>query len=58
MTVARGDTLGKIAAARKPANATLEQTIVAIYQANRSQITDPDMIYPGQVFVVPSIVQN
>jgi nucleoid-associated protein YgaU len=26
----------------------------AIYEANRSQITDPDMIYPGQVFVVPA----
>jgi nucleoid-associated protein YgaU len=29
-----------------------------IYQANRSQIADPDLIYPGQVFVVPKIVQN
>src|SRR5262249_38794395 len=26
----------------------------AIYQANKSQITDPDLIYPGQVFVVPA----
>ena len=26
----------------------------AIYEANRSQITDPNLIYPGQVFVVPS----
>lgn len=24
-----------------------------IYEANRSQIADPDLIYPGQVFVVP-----
>ncbi|MBX6323142.1 MAG: LysM peptidoglycan-binding domain-containing protein, partial [Rhodospirillaceae bacterium] len=26
----------------------------AIYDANKSQIADPDLIYPGQVFVVPS----
>jgi nucleoid-associated protein YgaU len=25
-----------------------------IYEANRGQIGDPDLIYPGQVFVVPS----
>ena len=25
-----------------------------IYQANRGQIRDPDLIYPGQVFVIPS----
>ena len=24
-----------------------------IYQANRTQIRDPDLIYPGQVFVIP-----
>jgi nucleoid-associated protein YgaU len=24
-----------------------------IYEANRGQIGDPDLIYPGQVFVVP-----
>jgi len=24
-----------------------------IYQANKSQIRDPDLIYPGQIFVVP-----
>ncbi len=29
-----------------------------LYQANRSQIADPDLIYPGQVFVVPKIVKN
>ncbi len=25
-----------------------------IYQANKKQIRDPDLIYPGQIFVVPS----
>jgi hypothetical protein len=30
----------------------LEYTI--IYQANRDQIRDPDLIYPGQVFTVPA----
>ena len=25
-----------------------------IYEANRSQITDPDLIHPGQIFVVPA----
>ena len=24
-----------------------------IYDANRAQIRDPDLIYPGQVFVIP-----
>ena len=26
-----------------------------IYQANRDQIRDPDLIYPGQVFKAPGI---
>ncbi len=25
-----------------------------IYQANQGQIRDPDLIYPGQIFVVPT----
>lgn len=27
---------------------------VVIYQANKEQISDPDLIYPGQVFEIPS----
>jgi nucleoid-associated protein YgaU len=27
---------------------------VHIYEANQAQIRDPDLIYPGQVFEVPS----
>ncbi|MBD3765996.1 MAG: LysM peptidoglycan-binding domain-containing protein, partial [Rhodobacterales bacterium] len=27
---------------------------VRVYEANRSQIRDPDLIYPGQVFTVPA----
>jgi nucleoid-associated protein YgaU len=27
---------------------------VEIYQANRSQIRDPNLIYPGQVLAVPA----
>lgn len=25
-----------------------------IYQANREQIRDPDLIYPGQIFALPA----
>ena len=55
VTVARGDTLGKIAAANKPGNATLEQTIVAIYQANRSAFIDnnPNLIRQGRTLAIP-----
>ncbi|MCH7888023.1 MAG: LysM peptidoglycan-binding domain-containing protein [Proteobacteria bacterium] len=28
---------------------------VMIYEANRDQIRDPDLIYPGQIFVLPTI---
>ncbi|MBS0564700.1 MAG: LysM peptidoglycan-binding domain-containing protein, partial [Proteobacteria bacterium] len=27
---------------------------VRVYEANKDQIRDPDLIYPGQVFTVPS----
>jgi hypothetical protein len=26
-----------------------------IYQANREQIRDPDLIYPGQIFATPGV---
>jgi nucleoid-associated protein YgaU len=26
---------------------------VRVYEANKTQIRDPDLIYPGQVFTVP-----
>jgi nucleoid-associated protein YgaU len=29
-----------------------------IYQANKTQITDPDLIYPGQVFKLPASASN
>ena len=28
---------------------------VLIYEANRDQIRDPDLIYPGQIFVLPTV---
>ena len=30
----------------------------AIYQANRDKIKDPDMIHPGQEFIIPEISEN
>jgi nucleoid-associated protein YgaU len=27
---------------------------VQVYEANKDKIRDPDLIYPGQVFVIPS----
>jgi pilus assembly protein FimV len=55
VTVARGDSLGKIAAAKKPADATLEQTIIAIYQANRSAFigNNPNLIREGRTLSIP-----
>ena len=26
-----------------------------IYEANQANIRDPDLIYPGQVFIVPKV---
>jgi nucleoid-associated protein YgaU len=49
-TVAKGDTLGKIAerllgkAGRYP----------EIFEANRDQLKNPDLIHPGQVLTIPA----
>lgn len=44
-----GNSLWRIARATLGAGAAY----TVIYEANRAQIRDPDLIYPGQVFVVP-----
>lgn len=31
---------------------------VQIYEANRDQIRDPDLIYPGQVFAIPDLAEE
>ncbi|WP_162913043.1 LysM peptidoglycan-binding domain-containing protein [Rhodospirillaceae bacterium SYSU D60014] len=46
-----GNSLWRIA--RQSYGRGIQYTV--IFEANRPQIADPDLIYPGQVFVVPSI---
>lgn len=48
-TVARGDSLWRIS--RNVFGHGIRYT--SIYQANASEIRDPNLIYPGQVFVLP-----
>ncbi len=48
-TVTRGDSLWRIS--RKTLGYGIRYTL--IYQANAKQIRDPNLIYPGQVFVLP-----
>ena len=48
-TVQSGDTLGSIAK-RMLGNAS---SYMEIFNANRDQLTDPDMIRPGQVLKIP-----
>lgn len=50
-TVERGDSLWRIS--RKLLGHGMRYT--SIYEANASQIRDPDLIYPGQVFVMPKV---
>jgi len=50
VVVQPGNSLWRIA--RRVYGEGLRYTV--IYEANREQIRDPDMIYPGQVFVMPS----
>jgi nucleoid-associated protein YgaU len=49
-TISRGDSLWRIS--RLSYGAGTRYAI--IYQANRKQIRNPNLIYPGQVFVVPT----
>lgn len=49
-TVARGDSLWRIS--RRLYGQGVRYTV--IYEANQQQIRDPDLIYPGQVFVTPA----
>lgn len=49
ITVQPGNTLWAISQARYGAG----ERYVVIYNANRSQIRDPDLIYPGQIFALP-----
>jgi nucleoid-associated protein YgaU len=52
--VERGDSLWRIS--RKVYGRGTRYT--QIYEANAVQIRNPDLIYPGQIFVVPSSVAN
>jgi nucleoid-associated protein YgaU len=49
VTIARGDNLWRIS--RKTYGRGMRYTV--IYDANTDQIRDPDLIYPGQIFVMP-----
>lgn len=48
-TVRKGDTLSHIAKAHYGAASKWQQ----IYEANRDQLDDPDLIHPGQVLRIP-----
>lgn len=50
-TVQRGDSLSKIAQERYGDGTRWK----AIFEANRDQITNPDLIQPGQVLKIPSL---
>ena len=49
--VKRGNSLWRIA--REVYGAGIQYTV--IYEANRKQIRNPDLIYPGQIFFVPDV---
>lgn len=51
-TVVKGDSLSKIAQREYGAASKWH----AIYEANRDQIKDPDLIHPGQVLTLPDNV--
>jgi nucleoid-associated protein YgaU len=48
--VSRGDSLWRIS--RRIYGHGIRYTV--IYDANQDQIRNPDLIYPGQVFVLPN----
>jgi nucleoid-associated protein YgaU len=52
-TVSRGDSLWRIS--RKTYGSGYRYTV--IHEANQEQIRDPDLIYPGQIFVLPKLNQ-
>ena len=52
--VARGDNLWRIS--KRIYGQGLRYTV--IFGANTPQIRDPDLIYPGQVFVLPGDTQS
>jgi len=52
-TVVRGDNLWNIA--KKPAHYGNGFAWPKIYNANRDQIKNPDLIYPKQIFKIPSL---
>ena len=54
VTVVRGDSLWRIS--RKILGSGVRYT--QIYEANASQIRDPDLIWPGQIFVAPQTRAN
>lgn len=54
LVVVRGDSLWNIARAHYGNG--MHHTV--IYGANKEQIRDPDLIYPGQVFSLPRATEN
>ena len=49
ITVEKGDSLWRIASSALGSGFNF----VLIYEANQKQIRDPDLIFPGQVFIIP-----
>jgi nucleoid-associated protein YgaU len=54
VVIARGDSLWRIA--RKIYGQGIRHSV--IYDANRNQIRNPNLIYPGQVFTIPVLDQD
>ena len=49
-TVSRGDSLWRLSQVTYGAG----MRYAVIYKANREQIRNPNLIYPGQIFVIPA----